>query len=434
MAAVNPPGNQVPPVPPAPGPVFALTPAALHTAAFIDLNTTEGRKSFNTAIKPLEEVYDGAKTGLQMFIHQVSTRSAICGWDASIMTIPSIGDPNVTHSLLTQYGQIPLPDIVAHASVYLPTPTKIAQDSTALKLFLDSSLSTALMMRVLAKRQEYTVGGVESGPAMFRVILSTVGIDTVASVAVINAVLRTLPAKLSELKSDIVAFNEFVTEQCNELTSRGHQPSDLLNLLFEAYLSASNEHFKEYMRSKESAVYDGTLMITYQALMTIAEDRYKIMKIKGEWKAGKATPTTDDHIIALRAEIQALQAATSTAKRATPAGAASGNTNAMARKTNTGKWAWKDKEPKATEPLIKMFEGRKYCHCPNHKSTKWVLADKHQDGCTLDANWKFPAAKDTGADKPKPAAANQTYAAAMMHVISEDEANQMMDEDDEENA
>jgi hypothetical protein len=177
------------------------------------------------------------------------------------MTIPSIGAPNTTHSLLSQYGQIPLPDIIAHATTYLSTPTKSAQDSMALKLFLDASLSTALMMRVIAKREEYTIGGVESGPAMFRVILSTVGIDTVASVAVINAILRALPSKLSELKSDIVAFNKFVTEQCNELTSRGHQPSDLLHLLFEAYLSASNEHFKEYMKSKESAVYDGTLII-----------------------------------------------------------------------------------------------------------------------------------------------------------------------------
>jgi hypothetical protein len=358
-----------PPAPPAPvaagAPVFSLTPAALHTAAFIDLGTTEGRKLFSTATKPLDEPYDGAKTGIHMFIHQVATRALICGWTLTIMTVPkpTVADPNATLSLITQHGQIDLADIEAHARMYQNAQVKSAQDSSMMKIFLDGSLSKTLMLRVLSKKTNYTFGGIENGPAMFRVILQLVGLETNASVAVINALLRTMPAKMTELKSDIVAFNEFVTEQCNELTSRGQQPYDILHLLFEAYRTATNDEFQEYIRAKQSAVYDGSLTVDYHDLMTIAEEKYKIMKIKGEWKATKShIPTTDDHIIALQAQVLALQSmSTSAPTKATT----KGTTKSQERRTNTGKWAWKDSAPKSNESQIKVFEGRKYVHCPN---------------------------------------------------------------------
>jgi hypothetical protein len=73
------------------------------------------------------------------------------------------------------------------------------------------------------------------------------------TIAVINATLRTLPVKMAELKGNVVTFNEYVMEQCSELTSRGHQPYDLLYLLFEAYRTVENKAFVEYIITKESA-------------------------------------------------------------------------------------------------------------------------------------------------------------------------------------
>ena len=237
------------PPPVVPPPIFSLTPAALHTAAFVDLGSPEGRKMFSTATKPLEEPYDGSKNGIHMFIHQVSTRAAICGWTSTIMSIPAptAANPQANLSLLNQYGQITLTQIEAHARSYQALHLKSAQDANAMKLFLAGSLDKTLMMRVLAKKSSYTFDDIENGPAMFRVIIQLVGIETTASVAVINAILRTMPAKLQELKSDIVRFNEFVTEQCNELTSRGHPPHDILHLLFEAYRTAGNDEFTKYI-------------------------------------------------------------------------------------------------------------------------------------------------------------------------------------------
>jgi hypothetical protein len=405
----------VPPLNPL-APIFALTPAALHTAAFVDLGSTEGRKMFTLATKPLDKPYDGAKTGLHMFIHQVTTRATICGWMTTILTMPTIADPDVNLSLLTQHGQIALIDIQAHANTYTNAFNKARQDALHMKLFLDGSLDDTLMMRVLAQKDKYTFAGTQNGPAMFRVILQIVGIETSASIAVIQAVLRTLPAKLLELNSNIVVFNEFVTEQINDLIVRGAEPNDALHLLFEAYGVANNPNFKEYIRSKENAVYDGTLVMDYQALMNTAEEKYKIMCIKGEWKTSKGAASVtanDQHIVALQAlqaQVAALQANQFPKAPPGPSSATSNND----RKNNTGKWAWKDHAPKPNEPKIKTFEGRAYCHCPNHKSTKWVLADKHKDGCTLDPKWKYPS------DETKSDPENKlNYAQALMHVIDE---------------
>ena len=264
------------------------------------------------------------------------------------------------------------------------------------------------MMRVLAKKASYTFNEVENGPAMLRVILQLVGIETTASVAVINAILRTMPAKLQELKTDIVKFNEFVTEQCNELITRGQPPHDILHLLFEAYRTAGNSEFTAYIRAKQSAVYDSTLVIDYLDLMTTAEEKYKIMVITGDWKASKgAAPTTDEHIIALQAQVLALQQRTITSGSPTPK--KTGAKNATDRRNNTGKWSWKEKAPKAGESKFITFEGRKYVHCPHHANTKWVLADNHREGCKLDPKWTYP--KEADADN------KLTYAHALMHVV-----------------
>jgi hypothetical protein len=194
-----------------------------------------------------------------------------------------------------------------------------------------------------------------------------------------------------------------------------------LHLLFEAYLTASNDEFKEYIRAKESAVLDGTMHMDYQDLMSIAEEKYKIMSIKGQWKHHKkaTTSSADEHIVALQAQVAALQAMQTKPAKQSSKGGGSG-TAATDRRNNTGKWSWKDKAPKGNESKIKTFEGRVYVHCPNHESTKWVLADKHKDGCKLDPKWTYPG--DNNQTPSTSTGTEQlTYANALMHVINESE-------------
>jgi hypothetical protein len=134
-------------------------------------------------------------------------------------------------------------------------------------------------------------------------------------------------------------------------------------------------------------VLDNTIAdLEPRELVILAEEKYKVMVLRGEWgsNSGRSGTTTDEHIVALKAELEVLKASM---KKAPHNGS---NATAGAATGNTGKWTWKDVAPKGQEPKIKTFEGCEYVHCPNHKSTKWVLSEKHKDGCTLDATWKHP--------------------------------------------
>jgi hypothetical protein len=134
-------------------------------------------------------------------------------------------------SLIDHYGQITIADIHHHTLYYMTAQGRERQDVHHLKLFLGASLTDTFMMRVLAHKSQYIVGGVQHGPSMFLVILSLVGLHSKATVAVINAALRRLPTKMEEFGSNIEQFNEYVVTQCNELTSRGKTAQDLVSLL-----------------------------------------------------------------------------------------------------------------------------------------------------------------------------------------------------------
>lgn len=428
----------VPPViPPVPvnvraPPIFALTPASLiGNAVFIDYNSKEGNKAYERAIEPLDPPYDGSTKGVQMFIHQIKRKATICGWD-NILTIP-VGNQQL--SLLNKYGQITMQNIADHAATYMNIECKAQQDATNFKICLDGSLDKDLMMRVLAQKDQYTINDQEHGPSMFRIILKIVGIETKATIAVINATLRTLPARLVEFKNDVVTFNEYVTEQCHELTSRGQQPNDLLYLLFEAYLTCTNKIFVEYIRTKEAAVFDNSIVdMEPSQLMIIAEDKYKIMVLRGEWKTSASTSTTsttDDHIVALQAAVQALTEQSvrhgsndtrSSERRSTRTKQTNSGT------TNTGQWAWKDIAPKDGESAFKTVNNKEYVYCPNHATTKWVLASKHKDGCTLDTDWKFPTKHEEVKTKSKK---QLQYTNAMMGITSK--KGYSSDEEEDEN-
>jgi hypothetical protein len=154
--------------------------------------------------------------------------------------------------------------------------------------------------------------------------------------------------------------------------------------------------------------------------MILAEEKYKVMVLRSR----RGGTSTDEHIVALKAELEVLNASMKKAPHNgnhTTAGVATGN---------TGKWKWKDSALKGQEPKIKTFEGSEYVHCPNHKSSKWVLLEKHKDGCTLDATWKHPghhhaahsASQATSESKANP------YMKALMTVMTEEDKQEREDE------
>jgi hypothetical protein len=362
-------------------------PVGLDTnATFFTYESAKERKYFEKATEAMDTKYDGSAKGLLMFITKVEQKSEMFGWH-TILSIPTaVG----TMSLLDHYGQITIADVHNHAVAYMNAQCRERQDAHHLKLFLGASLTDTFMMRVLAHKSQYLIGGAQHGPSMFLVILSLVGLHSKATVAVINAALRRLPTKMEEFGSNIEKFNEYVVTQCNELTSRGKTAQDLVSLLFEAYNTTNHEEFRFYMRQKWQNILDGTIpeLSAYEVMYT-AEEYYKHRLTTGEWKENVKTETKGK------------------------------------------KFAWKEVEPKGNEPHYKTVGHKDYVFCPNHDSTKWVLADKHKDGCTKDPGWSFPIkgamkykariSTVDGGSVPALTPVNTKYAKALMCVMDDHE-------------
>ena len=110
--------------------------------------------------------------------------------------------------------------------------------------------------------------------------------------------------------------------------------------------------------------------------MNMAEDKYKIMVVKGQWNA---ITKKDEAFIALQAQYDTIRK-TQTAIRKVSL--------LTAKKENgaTGQYAWKSVAPKRNAPTTKTVDGQDYQYCPNGHKNKWVLVEGHKKGCKKDPN------------------------------------------------
>ena len=153
-----PPAPPAAPVPPAP-PVFALGPGRSHAVLdYDDPNTgATATKLYNKAISPLEEKFDGDADNLAVFLASVRDRARRFNWHR-LITVPI--DDGTTRNILTHYGQVSLENTRAHATTYVNTPTRDAQDNDMFYYFLADSLTNEFRATVLLYSEVYTVTNV----------------------------------------------------------------------------------------------------------------------------------------------------------------------------------------------------------------------------------------------------------------------------------
>ena len=122
----------------------------------------------------------------------------------------------------------------------------------------------------------------------------------------IRTKLSSLDTYIVTIASDITTFNQYVKLLVQLLHTRGETTIDLLTNLFKGYAAASDQVFRSYIERKletweESGGDDDTMGA--DALMTLANEKFKIMKNKGTWIAQSAN---EEKITALTAKIAKL--------------------------------------------------------------------------------------------------------------------------------
>ena len=198
LQATNMPPNRVPPA-------FSLTPGAVNMQAPWDRSTNEGIKLFFQSTAATKPICDGTETSLKMFLKSLGGKAKTFGWDTSILRIND--SSGTSRDLLLQHGALTIADVTAKAATHIGTSTRAAQSSAQLATCLASSIGESAVLKLLLRANEHTMNGVEDGPCMLRTMISVVSVETRATVGTVRLALKSLPALMHKVGSDISEFN-----------------------------------------------------------------------------------------------------------------------------------------------------------------------------------------------------------------------------------
>ena len=355
---------------------FAHTPATA-TDDIIDYSTKEGKSIWKAATEPLSsELFDCTPDGLRYFLKRLQQRSWECGWENSILSIPT--DPldplGETVEFIANYGTISMEQLRANARQYVTTQTRVAQDSTQLYTCLMNSLSTVGWSKVTLQEEEYTINSMKVGILLLKVIIRVSAIDTNATVMSIRSQLGNINTYIATVNYDITKTNERVNTLLEALSTRGETTHDMLSNLFRAYRTVKDKQFLRYIEQKESDYEEGTLELTPTKLMLMAENKFKTLKEKSQWQAPSEE---EEKIVALEAEVKALRNQTKPKRDNKGGNKGYNDYNKGKPKSNVKskggnkEFGWKSKAPKEGEPRTKTVGDTKWHFCEKHK--RWTL-------------------------------------------------------------
>jgi hypothetical protein len=225
--------------------------------------------------------------------------------------------------------------------------------------------------------EAYTIAGQPSGSCLLKVIIGKSTVDTIATVHVLRNSIANLEVKMKEMNGDVKAFNLHVTQVRNSLIARGETVNELMLNLFKGYAAVDDEAFTRYIGRKQDAYEDGTV-ITAEALMMSALNKYELRVENGTWNA---ISRKDERIIALQAQIESL-AKTKDQKSSKK------KTKTKPRDGESDDYAWK-KVPPSNNEAKKQVKGKTYHWCPKHVA--WTIHSPEQ--CNLTTDPKPPTSK-----------------------------------------
>jgi hypothetical protein len=264
-------------------------------------------KLFKVGAEPLSQSFDFMDpSDLQVFLDLLKAKSNVQGW-SRIFTVPVDVNGVVTHhSLLQDYGVIPLASVVLDALSYANTQTKVSQDSFMLFQCTSASLGTEFLKTVTTEASHYHVADqrgaaeppIPCGALLLKVIITKAHVDTRATVSFIHMALSSLDSKMMALNSDISKFNAYVKTQVIALEDRGETTTDLLVNVFKGYGMAQDADFLDFVKRKKDA-YDEGADITVTNLMDAAANKIETRVLLKAWSA----PTKEqEQILALTAQ------------------------------------------------------------------------------------------------------------------------------------
>ena len=338
---------------------FSLSPATT-TNDIIDYSTSDGMKLFAKATKPQKTEYDGSSDGLRLFLGNFRDHANTSNWNANIQVTTVTG----TRDLPSRYGQITELELTTHVTTFNNTPTRLAQNSAQMIIYLKESLEDNFKLEVYMNAGLYTVGGTEVGELFLWQVIKLVNADTRATVGHIREALTMLPSVVIKLNSDVKEINKWVNNQMAALTSRGHKSEDLMTNIFKGYAAVQDKLFVAYIADLRTQYEDGRIDMDADKLMMMGYQKFKNLGLSEVLTA----PADKADIVALKTQTEEITALKTSVEQLLQA---QGTKRSNAGTGDKDKWAWKSVAPKSNQALTKQVNNKTYHWCPNH--VKWCI-------------------------------------------------------------
>lgn len=328
----------------------------------LDLTTKLGKSLWDEGIKPLQNKFSGYGKDVVRFLADISNRSKKCYWQ-EILTFNN-------KDLLTQYGEIPLADIIAERDARNTVrPTTLAEarpkiNASMMFHFLYESIGTYPQKQLSTKLDE--IG--QDGPTLLKIVLINTFIGTKASTFTIKEKFYDL--NLKKYRWNVISMNADIREKLADLMAAGSKPdeNDTVIMLFRAYQTTTNDEFLRSVGFWKDQ-WTANQITSVEQLMQKAAEKYDELRTMGTW--GKKTQ--DDQIVALNAKIEELK-----------------NNN----KENNGsddkkKDGWRyDRSASSKTTLNRNGKTYHWCTGPGHgNKPMWTI---HLPGKCTDRNYKNP--------------------------------------------
>jgi hypothetical protein len=257
-------------------------------------------------------------------------------------------------------------------------------------------------------RGDYKINNVMYAPLLHKKIMALATIDSVATTKTQRSNLRELPTFCSTIKWEIKLLHSYFDSNYTQIIAHGATVSNPVDILFSVYMVIPCNNFRSYIKCKQDAYTDGTLILTHEELIMLATNKFNLLKQEGMW--GAKSPD-EDKIVAMQAELTALRGQFQLApnlKRAVGAkddnkagGKKQGgadNRKQKNKKNNTNKKEqkrdknWKKTPPKEGEAHEKKVKGHTCRWCKhhmawgNHKEEFCRLGNEHTNQQTSGLN------------------------------------------------
>ena len=373
-------------------------------ADFTDPTTSDGRKLWELATKPLKSSFNGGKPGYPLFKAQLRNRVSQCYWESIVtFAVPAQGGAQ-NFNLVDNADLIPLAtvDLKRKArNVILLNPDNLRPEvvSLAEKEHLQAQMLHTVLTESVSGDLEQHVAELQNkgktygdGPTLLKLIQDKARGKAVRSkMKNVRESIKSL--SLKEHKWNITQFNDQLeallnTLKHNEETFLG---KDVADVVVNNYKLVKHKEFELMVSTELNAAEKANKDIDYEELMALGDAKYQSLVNQGIW--GKRT-AQEDQILALQTQVKALQAAASTSSSSSSTRSSSGGTSSNGKqRTPLPDWFYKNPDKKATMTKTVTKQGKqvsvKYHWCTNHKTPKgqWGRWVEHDPSTCNNKEW-----------------------------------------------